>query len=284
VDIRPSPIAGLWYPGQPQALQTALDAYLAAAAPSEGEPIQPANVLGLLVPHAGHRYSGPVAAHAFHAVRGLAVDVVVVACPSHYHADGPLLTSAHDAFVTPLGAVEVDRLAISRLRATLAHALATPPESTLVEIRHDREHAIEIELPFLQRVLAPGFRLLPLMLRDQSKQIAHTLGLALAQTLNGVRALFIASSDLSHHYPDLLARRLDGTLLERVAAFDPAGVLAVNAAGQGQACGHGAIAATLWAAQALGATRARIVNHATSGDVSGDFSDVVGYGAAVIYK
>jgi AmmeMemoRadiSam system protein B len=238
----------------------------------------------LLAPHAGHRYSGLVAAHAFISVQGLAVDTVVIACPSHFHADGPLITSAHDAYLTPLGAVEVDRPALQRLRVALARLLNLPPESALVEIRQDHEHAIEIELPFLQRVLAPGFRLLPLMLRDQSEPIARALGAALAETLQGTRALLVASSDLSHHFPDERARKMDAVLLERVGAFDPAGVLAVNASGEAQACGHGAIAALLWAARQLGATRARIVQHATSGDTTGHFLDVVGYGAAIILK
>jgi AmmeMemoRadiSam system protein B len=279
MDIRPSPIAGQWYPGQPQTLQSTVDTFLAAAAP-----VAPAEVVGLLVPHAGHRYSGAVAAHAFRAVQGLAMDVVVVMCPSHYHADGPVLTSAHEAYATPLGRVAVDRPALERLRAGLARALQAPPEQVLVGLRNDREHAIEIELPFLQRTLAPGFRLLPLMLRDQSPAMARALAAALAESLRGQRALLVASSDLSHHYPHPIARQLDAALLQRVAAFDPDGVLAVNAAGQGQACGSGVIAATLWAARELGATQARVVHHATSGEVNGDLEQVVGYAAGIMIK
>jgi AmmeMemoRadiSam system protein B len=283
MDIRPSPIAGQWYPGHPQTLTAEIDSFLGAvAAPAEIVP--PADVVGLLVPHAGHRYSGAVAAHAFRVVQGLAVDLVAITCPSHYHADGPVLTSAHAAYRTPLGTVPVDGPAVERLRAALARALHVPPERALVAIREDREHAIEIELPFLQRALEPGFRLLPLMLRDQSLPVVRALAAALAGALQGTRALLIASSDLSHHFPDPLARQLDAAMLQQVAAFDPAGVLATNASGEGQACGYGVIAATLWAARDLGATRARVVRHATSGDVSGEFGSVVGYGAAVISK
>jgi len=284
MDIRPSPIAGTWYPGQPQTLQAEIDAFLQAAAEPPAEARVPAEVVGLLVPHAGHRYSGAVAAHAFRTIQGLPVEVVVITCPSHYHADGPVLTTAHEAYATPLGLVPVDRERVQRLRAALARALNVPPEWALTEIRQDQEHAIEIELPFLQRALPPGFRLVPLMLRDQSESVARALGAALAEVLGGARALVIASSDLSHHYPDADARRLDRALLDQVAAFDPAGVLAVNASGQGQACGYGVIAATLWAARTLGATRARVVRHATSGDTSGDYTRVVGYGAAVMLK
>src|SRR5436190_2068566 len=115
-DIRPSPIAGQWYPGDAAALAQSVDAYLDAAtveAPA-GE------IVGLIAPHAGHRYSGPVAAHAFRLVRGLSVETVAILCPSHFHADGPVLTSGHAAYATPLGAVEVDREAVGRLREELA--------------------------------------------------------------------------------------------------------------------------------------------------------------------
>jgi AmmeMemoRadiSam system protein B len=287
MDLRPSPIAGLWYPGDPDDLAASVDAFLASAAEAGAEgaaPASPAVVVGLVVPHAGHRYSGGVAAHAFRAVQGLAVDLVALICPSHYHADAPLLTSGHAAYSTPLGPVPVDQPAVAQLRGLLAHALDTPDDWVLPALRRDREHAIEIELPFLQRTLAPGFQLLPLMLRDQGERLAHALGTALAEVLRGRRALVIASSDLSHHYPQPLALTLDRALLQPVAAFDPAGVLAVQAQGKGQACGVGAIAAALWAARALGATRVQVVRHATSGDVTGDYAAVVGYAAAVLWK
>lgn len=282
MDVRPSPIAGLWYPGEAAALRDEVEAYLAAARPVPS--IRPQQVIGLLAPHAGHRYSGAVAAHAFRAVQGAAFDSVAIVCPSHYHADGPLLTSAHAAYATPLGLVPVDRDLVGRLRVELSLLLGDPREPALVELRCDREHALEIELPFLQRALAPGFQLLPLMLRDQGEFAAKALGQALARVLAGRNALLVASSDLSHFYPQPLAEELDGEMLRQVSTGDPVGVLAAQSAGRGQACGVGVIAAVLWAARALGATAVQVVRHATSGDVSGDYEQVVGYGAAVIYK
>jgi AmmeMemoRadiSam system protein B len=283
MDLRPSPIAGRWYPSQPEALRASVDAYLAAAEPA-GPPVAAADIVGLVAPHAGHLYSGAVAAHAFRAVQGAQVDVVALVCPSHYHADGPVLTSAHEAYATPLGTVAVDQPAVARLRSELAAALGVAPERALVAIRHDQEHAIEIELPFLQRSLAPGFQLLPVMLRDQAPELAQALGAALAAALSGRRALVVASSDLSHFYPQAQAVAIDSEMLRRVAAFDPAGVLQAAATGVGQACGSGAIAAVLWAARALGANRAEVLKQATSGDVSGDYEQVVGYAAARLWK
>jgi AmmeMemoRadiSam system protein B len=110
------------------------------------------------------------------------------------------------------------------------------------------------------------------------------VGAALARALAGRRALLVASSDLSHYFPQAVAEQMDAAMLGRVEAFDPQGVLDLNAQGLGQACGVGAIASVLWAARALGAVQARVVRHGTSGDVSGDYHEVVGYGAAVVWK
>ena len=278
MDPRPSPLSGRWYPAHPEALQASVEALLAAAPPVT-PPTPGCAVVGLLAPHAGHAYSGAVAAHAFRAVQGQAYELVVIAGPSHFHADGPLLTSGHSHYATPLGSVPVDQAALAALQAALA---ATGRE--LTPLRHDHEHALEIELPFLQRALAPGFALLPLMLRDQSPTQAQALGAALAQVLAGRRALLVASSDLSHFYPQATANAMDAVMLDAVAAGDPAGLLAAQAEGRGQACGVGALAAGLWAAQALGATQMTVAAHATSGDVTGDYAEVVGYGAAVFWK
>ncbi|MEW5988870.1 MAG: AmmeMemoRadiSam system protein B [Chloroflexota bacterium] len=274
MDTRPS-IAGRWYPHRPEHLRRDLAHYFAQAE------VQPpaGRVWGVVAPHAGHRYSGPVAAYAFHCLRGLQPEVVVVVGPSHYPYQPPILTSEYQAYQTPLGAIEMDRAVLAdldeRLQARLGYGLAA--------VRDDPEHSLEVELPFLQEVLPP-FRLAPLMLRDQSKYAAQALGECLAETLMGKAAVLVASSDLSHFYPQATALRLDGEMLRRVAAFDPQAVLAADGVGVGYACGRGAIAAVLWAAGRLGANQVTVLRHATSGDVTGDYDSVVGYGAAVIWQ
>ena len=162
MDIRPSPIAGRWYPADASRLAQSIDGYLEAAQVEA----PPGAILGVIVPHAGHLYSGPVAAYAYQALRGLPAEVVAVLCPSHFHADGALLTTRHAAYSTPLGTVPVDRGALEALAAELKSGPGGEP--LLVELGRDREHAIEIQLPFLQRVLPPGFQLIPVMLRDQT--------------------------------------------------------------------------------------------------------------------
>jgi AmmeMemoRadiSam system protein B len=275
-DLRPSPIAGTWYPGEADALARSVDKQLAEAA------VQPVRgtVVGLVAPHAGHRYSGGVAAHAFRLVAGASPDIVAILSPMHHPSPARVLSTSHDAYWTPLGQVDVDRNALGALDAQLQ----AEADLRLVRIARDQEHSLEIELPFLQRALASPFRLLPIMFRDQSRGVAQSVGHALAEVLRGRAALLVASSDLSHFYPASIARRLDGEILARIEAFQPEAVLQAEEDGIGFACGKAAVAATLWAARELGADSIQILNYANSGDVTGDDDSVVGYGAAAILR
>jgi len=275
MNVRPSPIGRRWYPDDPQILARDLDQYLDAV-----RPLAPPGALwGIVAPHAGLRYSGPVAAWAYTCLRGQRPQLVAVIGPMHSPARAPLLTTAHEAYATPLGLVMVDIPAVHQLDQALRERLGYG----LTPVRNDPEHAIEIELPFLQHVLGT-FHLLPVMLRDQRVEVAEALGHALAATLRGRHALLVASSDLSHHYPQARARELDAVVLGRLEAFDPAGLLAASLAVERGACGAAAIAAVLWAARDLGADNATVLRYGTSGDATGDHDSVVGYGAAVVWQ
>lgn len=274
MDIRPSPIAGTWYPGNPGRLQRTVTDFL-----SRVDTAVPAGkIWGLIVPHAGYRYSGQVAAHAFACLQGLQPELVVVISPLHSMHHASLLTTTHDAYETPLGVVEVDRTAVEQVAAALQKE-----GLGLTAVSRDHEHALEIELPFLQQVLG-RFKLLPIMIRNQNPDTVQALAQALAAALAGRNAVLIASSDLSHFYPQALASEFDGEILRRVAAFDPQGVLSAEDEHIGFACGRGAIAAVLLAAQTLGANQVDVLKYATSGDVTGKHDSVVGYGAAVIWQ
>jgi len=275
MDIRPSPIAGRWYPGSTQGLQETIGGFLADAevAPAAGK------IWGVVAPHAGFVYSGPVAAYAFQAVANLRPELVVVISPYHRTHHATLLTTAHDAYQTPFGDIPVAHDVLRLLDS----ALNRQQHPGLTRIRNDQEHAVEIELPFLQHVLG-DFELVPLMMVDQSVKAAKSLSDALADCVTGRDMLFVASSDLSHFYTQAKAAVFDQTLLQRIAAFDPAGVILAEQEGVGFACGRGAIAATLWAAQKMGANQVNILKYGTSGDVSGDMQSVVGYGSAVVYE
>ncbi len=274
--LRPSPLAGRWYEGNPQSLARSVDAFLQQAELPE----LPGEVVAIVAPHAGHRYSGNVAGYAFSAVRGLQPEIVAVIAPMHHPYPQPLLTSAHDAYETPLGNVPVDREMVQALDRQLVERLGTG----LAPVAYDQEHSLEIELPFLQRALGQGFRLLPVMIRHQTREISQAVGAALAETLKERAALMVASTDLSHFFRQEKALELDEEMLRRVEAISPEGVYEVEESAKGFACGIGALAAMLWAALDLGADSVRILHHATSGDVTGDYSSVVGYGAAVVLR
>ena len=273
LDLRPSSIAGQWYSADPSSLATSVDQYINSARLPDLE----GKLIGIMTPHAGHRYSGPVAGYAFAAIRNLAPDVVAVLSPMHYWTEYPLLTTAHQAYATPLGTLPLDTEGMAALNACLHGALGFG----LTPVKRDPEHSLEIELPFLQRALQNPFSLLPIMVRDVSSRVTRALGNCLAKVLHERNALLVASTDLSHFYPREVADVLDGAMLRQVEALDPEGVLQVEEEGRGFACGRGALAAVLWAARELGADTARVLHHATSGDVTGDYTQVVGYAAAV---
>lgn len=271
LDIRPSPIAGKWYPGDARQLSESVDALYQAvdSSPVEGR------LLGVIAPHAGHIYSGSLAAKAFAALRGLSPGTIAIVGPMHHPTQVPLLTSGHAAYATPLGSVPVNVEAVNRLIALCPASIAA--------VRDDPEHSLEIELPFLQRALKT-FSLVPIMIREQTLAVARQLAGALVQSLEAEQTVLVASSDLSHFYSQRDAQTLDSYMLNRIEAMDAEGVFRAEDEGLGFACGRAAIAAVLLACAALGANKVRVVGYGTSGDVSGDYKSVVGYGAAHILK
>lgn len=275
-EIRPSPIAGRWYEGDPKLLASEVDAYLNNAVIPElkGE------VLAVIAPHAGHIYSGRTAGFAFRAVMGKSYPLVVIFSPLHgFHLE-PLLVSAHKAYATPLGNLSIDEEAV----AFLEDELKKNNGPDLSRIAYDQEHSLEIELPFLQRALAGEFKLLPVMLRSQEPEIARKLGMAVAEVVKDKPCLLVASTDLSHFYDERAANQFDSEMLHQFESFSPDGVFNAEHQGKGFACGMAAVAAVFWASRALGANHVQVIHHSTSADETGDRSSVVGYGAAVVLK
>ncbi len=275
-DLRPSPIAGQWYSSDPVILTQSIDDYIASAGESDihGE------ILGVIVPHAGHRYSGHVAGHAFSLLGGLQPEIVAVVSPMHHLSAHSIITADHDGYLTPLGSIEIDRELVKRLAGLVKDELGYG----ITAVKNDPEHSLEIELPFLQRTFAPGYKLLPIMMRDPTVDVAKALGSALAKVLASCNCLLVASTDLSHFYSQAVAEVLDAEMLNRIEAFDPGSVLRAEQEGKGYACGRGAVASVLWAARGLGADEVKILKYATSGDITGDYSQVVGYASAVITR
>jgi len=267
--IRKPAVAGSWYPGTAAALTEAVDAHLAATRRD-----LPGDLVALVAPHAGLTYSGPVAAHAYRLLEGRTFDVAVLVGPSHFVGfDGVSIVSS-GGFATPLGVSPID--------ADCAQSLCeTSPIIREQPSAHVREHSLEMQLPFVQR-LAPGLPIVPLVMGYQTAQTASSLGDALAAALNGRRALLVASTDLSHYHDAATAKTLDAVVIDCVSKFDPDRLQRALDDQPGHACGGGPTVAVMRAAQQLGARDAVVLDYADSGDVSGDKSSVVGYLAAAI--
>ena len=271
--VRPAAMAGSWYPADPGALAAAVDGYLAAAAPPHDF-----EATALIAPHAGLVYSGPVAAHAWAAVRGRTFDAAVLVGPSHHVGFDGVSICSRGAWETPLGPAVVDAALAARLAAA-SPLIAEHPRA------HRREHSLELQLPFLRRLL-PATPIVPLLVGYQQRETVLGLADALADVLRGAAVLLVASTDLSHYFDAEEAAGLDARVVAHVARFDWAGLLdefeqyPEHERGRYVACGGGAAIAVMRAARMLGATAARVLRRADSGDVSGDREQVVGYLAA----
>lgn len=276
INVRPSPIAGQWYEGDPTTLARIVDEYLNDATLPELD----GDVMGVIAPHAGHQYSGAVAGYAFSALRGLRPDLVAVIGPMHRPYTQPLITTTHNAYYTPLGNVPVDKASLNDMDVILKSELGFG----LTPVEKDLEHSLEIELPFLQRVFQHEWKLLPIMVRALDERLSEGLGKSLATVLRDKNFVLVASTDLSHFFKQDAALAYDRAMLKEIEAFNPIGAFDLDRTGKGYACGLGAFTSVLWACKKLGADKVKVLRHATSAKVTGDFSSVVGYGAAAILK
>jgi MEMO1 family protein len=267
--IRSSILQGTWYPADAASLRRVIQGCLSTAKVPSWE----GGVQALVVPHAGYRYSGPVAAYAYRMLRGQGVERVVLIGPSHQWAFRGVSVSDHDAYETPLGRVPVDREAARRLRET-HEAIGFVPQA------HAREHSLEIQIPFLQCVL-DEFTIVPVIMGRQDRRTCMLLASGLERILqDGVQTLLVASTDLSHYHSTRSARTLDETFIGFVRDQDPDGLLQSLSAGRCEACGGGPTAAVMHAVSARKNGEWRILRYATSGDVTGELDRVVGYLAA----
>ena len=279
--VRPAGVAGGFYPADPKVLSAMIDDLLAHATPP---PIHDP-ILAVVAPHAGYQYTGPVAADTFAELKGRKFSRVVVIGPTHHV--GFDFTSIYDgdAYATPLGTVPVDKVFARQLARM-------DPTLQLSGMGHDitpagAEHSIEVELPWLQRVLGE-FDIVPIVMGDQSYENSRALGVALAALIQDKKTvgstLILASSDLSHFHTYDEAETMDHKTLNALAAWDYFSMSQNFQAGIWEACGGAPIVAAMIAAERMGANQAKVLKYANSGDTSGDRSRVVGYSADVFVK
>ncbi|MEM3463659.1 MAG: AmmeMemoRadiSam system protein B [Candidatus Bathyarchaeia archaeon] len=234
-------------------------------------------VTGLVCPHAGYMFSGPVAAHAYYSLAcDGRPDVAVIFGPNHTGYGSALAVMNEGFWRTPLGDVEVDG-------ETANHIVR---ESRIVDVddsAHRFEHSIEVQLPFLQYLYGSEIKIVPICFLMQDLSSAKEVGKAVAKVLAGKNAVVIASSDMTHYEPQKSAERKDRAALEAVEEMDEDKFYSTIETQRITACGYGPIAALITAAKLLGAKEAKVLCYKTSGDIIGDYSSVVGY-AAVCFK
>lgn len=270
-EYRESIHAGTWYPGKDTELRSAIDSYLGSAAGKAG-----GEVFALVVPHAGYIYSGPIAAFAYKAVQDREYDDVIVIGPSHHHAFPGASVDTMAGRRTPLGKVDFD-LNLARKLMKVDKIMRFEPAA------HEAEHSTEIQIPFLQTVLKK-FQVLEIVMGSQDYPTCQRISEAIAAAVQGRKVLIVASSDLSHYHSQAQAESLDNRVVEAVGDFNPELLDKRLSEDSCEACGGGPIITALLAAKKMGATRAQPLAYATSGNITGDYSQVVGYLAAVMYR
>lgn len=264
--MRSPVVAGQFYPGTPDQLQSTLEAYFSQL---EGKP-EP--MIGGIVPHAGYIYSGGVAATVF--ARTPQAETYIILGPNH-RGMGYAVAASREDWRTPLGDIKVDTALVDALPGDVI---------AVDETAHRYEHSIEVQLPFLQYLYGDGFMFMPISMALQDEETAMEVGDAIVgaiQTSNR-EVIILASSDFTHYEPDEIARNTDNYVIESILRLDVDEMYSRLRSRNASVCGYGPIAVLMHASKMLGATEAELTMYATSGDVSGDISSVVGYAGIVI--
>lgn len=266
--VRQPAVAGQFYPAEPETLRMMVDRMLADAEPPELN----GKIEGVQVPHAGYPYSGPTAANAYKLLSGKDSVTVVMLGPSHRVLVRNAAVYAKGSWRTPLGDVSVDAELAKKILAADDY-FADMPEA------HKEEHSLEVQLPFLQRVLS-HFKIVPIMLLQPTWQQCERVGKAIARAAQGRKVILLASTDLYHGYDYDEARRTDSTTMGLIAGFDPEALYQKLHQGKAQACGGDPVVCAMIAARELGADRAVVLHTTNSNDVMGEKGGYcVGYSA-----
>jgi MEMO1 family protein len=273
--LRHPAVAGRFYPRDPTQLRDEVLAYLSQVSATDESPPRHAAVraIGCIAPHAGYMYSGHVAGAVFAQIE--IPKHCIVICPNHTGQGCPLAILSEGAWETPLGNVPIAH----DLAAALKQGFALLQEDSAA---HRAEHAIEVELPFLQ-LCQPNLSFVPIALGIGQLDVLEQLGKAIADVVAAQPdpILIVASSDMNHYESDAITRAKDQRAIERILTLDPRGLHEVVTQQKISMCGYGPAVAMLTAARRLGAKSAELVKYATSGDISGDRNMVVGYAGVV---
>jgi MEMO1 family protein len=273
--VRQAAVAGRFYPANAQHLRAEVETYTTARADASAEAEPRIRAYGCVVPHAGYVYSGHVAGAVY---RRLDLPRrLVILCPNHTGRGEPLAIMSQGMWHTPLGDVLIDKPMANQLKSRMP-LLAEDQEA------HRYEHALEVQLPFLQ-VLAPGFQFVPITVRTSNFEALSALGVVIGSAVAKADepVLVVASSDMNHYESDDVTRVKDRRAIEQILALDPRGLYETVHEGSISMCGYGPVVVMLTAAKRLGAGHAELIRYATSGDISGERDMVVGYAGIAVF-
>lgn len=272
MQIRTPAVAGMFYPKTDEDLRSSIrDCFLHNYGPGKIPPSPNyQEIFGAICPHAGYMYSGPVAANSYYAISSQRPNLIIIVGPNHWGIGREVASMKEGLWRTPLGDVEVDTESAVEISNT----------SNIIKldfISHSRDHSLEVQLPMLQAVYPHKFKILPIILIDQSYHTAVEIGKAIAKIGKKQKIMIIGSSDFTHYQPNDLAYEQDCSLIKPILSLDTEKFYSILEEKQVSACGYGAIASTIIACKILGATKGTLLKYATSGDITGDKSSVVGY-------
>ena len=275
MQIRTPAVAGMFYPSEKKELKKSIrECFLHKFGPGKIPPSSiKKKIFGVICPHAGYMYSGPIACHSFYAISSDAPELFIIIGPNHWGIGSSVATMKDCKWNTPLGDVEVD----SEAAEEISHI------SEIIDVdyfSHTREHSLEVQIPIIQEMYS-DFKILPISMINQNKDAAKDIGLAIVKIAEKKKVMIIGSSDFTHYEQNEFAHEQDMALIEPILNLDVKKFYDVLEDRNVSACGYGAIAATMIACKELGATKGELLKYATSGDVTGDTSSVVGYGSIV---
>ena len=238
----------------------------------------PRKIVGLICPHAGYMFSGPVAANAYYHLSSDGLPgLFVILGPNHYGIGSGVAVMDRGAWRTPLGDVDIDT-------DTAREIVRRSGIIDIDESAHTREHSIEVQLPFLQYIYGSSFKFVPVCFLMQDLNTCREVGEALADTLKGRNAVVIASTDMTHYEPHRRATEKDEKAIDAILKLDEELLYSVLRTHNISACGYGPVTALITAAKKMGVKKAELLSYKTSGDVTGDTSGVVGYAALAFEK
>ncbi len=274
--VRGSAVAGSFYPAEPALLRSQIEEFLSSAAIIQ----PPGRIMAIVSPHAGYIYSGLVAAHAYKLLEKQDIHRVIIISPSHVEFFPFASVFSGEAYRTPLGDIIVDRTLVDSICAGQDLVKASDRGHMQADMPR-QEHALEVQLPFLQEVL-DDFTIVPIVMGDQNWRICEALGKTISPLLKDPGTLVVASSDLSHFHDYDEARRLDSGFCRALEKLDAKSLYDGIKSHDFEACGAGPVISALIAARSAGAGTVKVLSQTNSGDVTGDKSSVVGYASAAI--